>query len=99
MVGTYLALPQKANSEEKRLYAWLHTKSRLINLMRNPSRKHEGKLPLSPPKSFSKAVQTEMVLRTEKRVCENCRTHPVYLDIATMNWCEQCLWESLQKPE
>jgi hypothetical protein len=34
------------------------------------------------------------------RMCSNCGVRRVYLqDVETMDWCEHCLWESVQEDQ
>lgn len=40
--------------------------------------------------------QPELNLETTKRICSLCKQKEIYLDIKTMNYCEDCLYELVQ---
>lgn len=46
--------------------------------------------------SKQREVQTELVLSSKKRICSKCKINPVYLDIETQDYCEPCIYESVQ---
>ncbi len=44
-------------------------------------------------RSAQSLPEVELALRFGTRKCSKCRVNDVYLDIETLDWCEQCLWE------
>jgi hypothetical protein len=88
-VGTYPARLKKTNSEAEKRKAWLHTESRLLDSMRNPSRKREGKSLLPPPESEAerKMVQPELI---NKKLCVRCQKNEQYMNL---DICEPCVSE------
>ncbi len=43
------------------------------------------------PFSF-RPMASELALHFSSRVCTRCGVNPVYMDIETMDWCEECIW-------
>lgn len=49
-----------------------------------------SRCPLSHRPKF---VQTGLGLEYHKRLCVKCGMNEVYLDIETLDWCEECIWK------
>jgi hypothetical protein len=39
----------------------------------------------------------QLGLVEHRRLCAKCGINTVYLDIATMDWCEPCIWAFVQR--
>jgi hypothetical protein len=42
--------------------------------------------------------QLQLPLPQTKRMCAKCGQREVYQDIATMDWCEPCIWRFVRGP-
>lgn len=50
----------------------------------------------SVSESKGNSSQTELNLKQQKRLCSKCKLNEVYLDIATQDYCEPCLYKLVQ---